>query len=89
MALGAPTSHVIRLVLARTSRLVAMGVLAGTGISLWASRFVAALIYGVEPRDPIVLAGSILMFAALAGLATWFPARRAARTDPAAVLRES
>jgi predicted permease len=88
MALGAPASRVVRLVLARTSLLIGIGVLVGAGISLWAAKFVAALIYGVAPRDPVVLAGSIVMFAAVAGVATWLPARRAARTDPSAVLRD-
>jgi ABC-type antimicrobial peptide transport system permease subunit len=68
--------------------LVSLGVLAGTAISLWASTLVAALIYGVEPRDPATFAASTIMLAVVAGLAAWLPARRAGRIDPAAVLRE-
>ena len=89
MALGAPAASAVRLVLARTSLLVSVGVGLGTAASLWASRFVTVLIYGIEPRDPVTLAGALFVLALVAVLAAWFPARRAARTDPAAVLRES
>ena len=65
------------------------GVGLGTAASLWTSRFVTVLIYGIEPRDPVTLAGALFVLALVAVLAAWFPARRAARTDPAAVLRES
>jgi ABC-type antimicrobial peptide transport system permease subunit len=88
MALGAPPTRVVRLVLARTTRLVAVGVVAGAGISWWASRFVATLIYGLEPRDLLTIAGSIAILATVAVLAAWWPARSAVRTDPAIVLRE-
>jgi predicted permease len=89
MALGAPAARVVRLVLGRTTRLVAVGVIAGAAISWWASRFVATLIYGLEPRDTLTLAGSIAVLAIVAVLAAWWPARSAVRTDPAVVLRES
>lgn len=89
MALGAPPSGVVRIVLARISRLVGVGVLVGVGASLWASRFVTPLIYGLEPRDPVTLIGAVLVLAVIAGLAAWLPARRAVGIDPAAVLRES
>jgi ABC-type antimicrobial peptide transport system permease subunit len=88
MALGAQATSAIRLVLARTSLLVGVGMLIGMAISLWASRFIRVLIYGLEPRDPITLAASLLTLVVVAIAAAWFPARRAARTDPAAVLRE-
>jgi len=89
MALGARAGSAVRLVLARTSVLVTAGAVVGTVTSLWASRFVKTLIYGIEPRDPMTLVGSLLVFGLVATVAAWFPARRAARTDPAAVLRES
>ena len=88
IALGASVLRAIRPVLARTAGLVCLGVVVGTAISLWASSLVAALIYGVEARDPATLAGSMVMLAVVAGLAAWLPARRAARIDPAVVLRE-
>jgi putative ABC transport system permease protein len=88
MALGARPAGVIRLVLARMSVLVCVGATLGVAVSLWASRFVAALIYGASPRDPITLVGAVTMLAAVGALASWLPAWRAATVDPASVLRE-
>jgi predicted permease len=87
MALGASPGSVVRLVIARIAGLVAMGMIAGAGLSLWAGRFVASLLYGLEPRDPITLGGAAVVLAAAAAAAGWLPARRAARIDPAGVLR--
>ena len=61
----------------------------GTGVSLWASRFVATLLYGLEPRDPATLVGAIVVLATVGALAGSLPAWRASRIDPAQVLRES
>jgi ABC-type lipoprotein release transport system permease subunit len=58
-------------------------------VSLWASKFVASLLYGLEPRDLPTLIGAAVTLGAVAALAAWLPARRAARIDPAQVLRES
>jgi predicted permease len=89
MALGASPAGVVRLVLARVSLLVGVGVLIGAGVSAWASTFVAALLYGLEPHDPATLAGSAAVLAAVGALAGWVPAHRASRIDPAEVLREA
>jgi putative ABC transport system permease protein len=89
MALGAAPASVIRLVLSRVTVLVALGVLVGAGVSLWASKFVASLLYGLEPRDPTTLIGAAVTLAAVGALAGWLPAWRASRIDPADVLRES
>ena len=89
MVLGAPATRVVRLVLARTAVLVAAGVLIGASVSMWATKFVASLIFGVDGRDPTTFGGSMLALGIVATLVTWLPARRAARTDPATVLRES
>src|SRR6185295_17874655 len=53
MALGAAPSGIVRLVLARVTLLVAFGVAVGAPVSVWAARFVASLLYGLEPRDPV------------------------------------
>jgi ABC-type antimicrobial peptide transport system permease subunit len=89
MALGATPGGVIRLVLSRVTLLVAVGVVVGASISLWASKFATALLYGLEPRDPATLVGAAVTLAAVGALAGWLPAYRAARIDPAEVLRES
>jgi ABC-type antimicrobial peptide transport system permease subunit len=88
MALGADPTRVVRLVLSRVTSLIGIGVLVGAGVSLWASTFVAALLYGLEPRDPVTLVGAAGMLAAVGAFAGWLPAWRASRIDPAEVLRE-
>jgi ABC-type antimicrobial peptide transport system permease subunit len=88
MALGAAPASVVRLVLTRVSILVGLGVLVGASVSIWASKFVAALLYGLEPRDPITLVLSAAVLATVGAVAGWVPAHRASRIDPAEVLRE-
>jgi len=89
LALGASPAGVVRLVLSRVALLVGIGVLAGAAVSLWTSRFVATLLYGLQPRDPITLAGATVTLAIVGLLAGWLPAWRASRIDPAQVLRDS
>ena len=89
MALGARSAAVVGLILRRVALWVAVGVAAGVMISLWASRYVASLLYGFEPRDPATLAGAALFLGLVASLAAWLPARRAAAVDPAGVLRDA
>jgi predicted permease len=88
MALGADAGTVVRLVLGRVAVLVGLGVVIGAAASLYVSRFVDALIFGLEPRDLTTLVGAAVVLAAVAALAAWLPARRAARIDPIEVLRE-
>jgi putative ABC transport system permease protein len=88
MALGASAGRVVQLVLARVALLVGLGVALGAAASLWASRYVESLLYGLQPRDPVTFIGAALVLAAIGALAAWMPARRATRIDPARVLRE-
>ncbi len=88
MALGAPASRVVRLVLARVAWLVAAACSIGAVISLSASTLIASLLYGLAPRDPSTLASAAVTLIAVAALAAWLPAYRASRIDPAQVLRE-
>jgi putative ABC transport system permease protein len=87
MALGADAARVVRLVLGRVAWLVGAGVAVGLVISLWASRFVSSLLYGLDARDTTTLTSAAAVLATVAALAAWLPARRAARIDPAEVLR--
>lgn len=87
MALGAAPAGGIRLMLARTAMLVAIGIAVGAGFSFWASTFAATLLFGLEPRDLPTLIGAAAVLAAVGALAAWLPARRASRLDPAEVLR--
>src|SRR5881396_398236 len=86
MAIGAAPARVVRLVLARVIVLLGLGVLIGTAASIWASRFIATLLYGLEPRDPATLISSAAVLATVGALAGSLPAYRASRVDPAEVL---
>jgi putative ABC transport system permease protein len=88
MALGASPGVVVRLVLSRAAALVWMGVTIGVVVSVWASRFVAALLYGLEPRDPLTLVGAVFLLTLVAACAAGLPAWRASRIDPAITLRD-
>jgi ABC-type antimicrobial peptide transport system permease subunit len=76
-------------VLSGTTGLVAIGIIAGGTLSLWASRFVGALLYQVEARDPVTLVSAAATLAAIGAIAAAIPAYRASRIDPATVLRDS
>ena len=88
MALGAGPLGIVRMVLRRVAMLVLAGLAIGVGISVWASKFVATLLYEMQPRDPQTFAAAAVVLACIAALAGWFPARRAAAIDPARVLRD-
>jgi predicted permease len=88
IALGAAPSSILRLVFARVGLLIAAGLTLGLAGSLWASRRVAALRVQLEPRDPVTFGVAAAVLVAVGVLAAWLPARRAARLDPVAVLRE-
>jgi ABC-type antimicrobial peptide transport system permease subunit len=89
MALGSTGAGVIRLVVARAAWLVVAGILIGVGVSAWASKFVATLLYGLDPRDLPTMVGAGVTLVIVGIVAAWLPALRASRLDPATVLRES
>jgi predicted permease len=89
MALGAHSSRVVALVMRRIAVPVALGLAAGAGLSVWASRYVTTLLYGLDARDPVTFTGAAAFLIAVSVFAAWVPARRAAHIDPARVLRES
>jgi ABC-type antimicrobial peptide transport system permease subunit len=67
---------------------LAFGSAAGLLLGLLASRVLAFIVYQATPRDPLVLAGVVLIMALLGLLATWIPAQRALSIDPMILLRE-
>jgi ABC-type antimicrobial peptide transport system permease subunit len=88
MALGARPAGIARLVFRRVGLLIATGLVMGLAGSWWAVRLIAPLLFQVEARDPITFSGTAAVLLAVGTLAAWVPASRAARLDPAAVLRE-
>ncbi|HEV2983245.1 MAG TPA: hypothetical protein VGX46_02610, partial [Vicinamibacterales bacterium] len=60
----------------------------GTGFGLSLSQFMATLLYGLPPHDPVTLLGASVILGAVGLLAGWIPAWRASRIDPAVTLRD-
>jgi hypothetical protein len=87
LALGASTIHVVRLVVGDGLRLVVVGVLFGSAVALFASRWVAALLFQESPSDPVVYTIVATVLLVVAVLATAGPAAGAARVDPNVALR--
>ncbi len=88
MALGASRGAVVRMILGETGRLAAVGLAIGWGLTYFATRAAASLIYGVTPGDPTAMAIASVGLIGLALFASFIPARRAAGIDPAAALRQ-
>ena len=65
-----------------------IGLVAGVGLALLLMRFMRALLYEVEPTDPVSVAGVVIVLALVAAVASWRPARRAMRVDPVSLLRQ-
>jgi putative ABC transport system permease protein len=87
MALGAAAGDVLGLVLRQAVRLSVVAVAAGLVGSAALARGLASFLYAVRPIDPVTFASVALLLVAVASLAAWVPARRAARVDPIAALR--
>ena len=87
MALGAPGTVVLRSVVGQGMALTGIGLVVGL-LGAWGlSRVLASLLYGVTATDPVTFGGTALLLGVVALMATWIPARRAARVDPVAALR--
>ncbi|HEY0154184.1 MAG TPA: ABC transporter permease [Longimicrobium sp.] len=87
MALGARTGQVLRMVVGQGLTIAAIGVGIGLAGALAVTRLMAGLLEGVSPSDPLTFALVALLLASVAVLASWLPARRAARVDPMIALR--
>jgi putative ABC transport system permease protein len=87
IALGAPPSAVAGMVTRQGLTLAVIGIGAGLAMIAIVARFLRSFLYGVSPADPITLGAATLLLGSIAALASWIPARRASRVDPAATLR--
>jgi putative ABC transport system permease protein len=87
MALGAAPLDIQRLILGRAVTIAAAGVMLGLGAAWFASRLLTTLLYEVEPNDPTVLSGIALILFVVTLVASYLPARRAARIDPLQTIR--
>lgn len=87
IAIGAQRAHVVRLVLAEATRLAGIGIAVGMIGAYWATSVLSTFLYGVTARDLGAFAGSAAALFAVAMIATYLPARRAARIDPMTALR--
>ena len=87
MALGAARATVLRGVVGQGMTLTGIGIVVGLLGGWGLSRVLASLLYGVTATDPLTFVGTAGLLAIVALLATWIPARRASRVDPAEALR--
>ena len=87
MALGATRVDVVRMILGESTVLVAAGIAVGIAVALASSCLIAALLFGLRPTDSATIATAVLVLVAVSAVASYLPARRAARVDPMVALR--
>ena len=88
LALGAAGADVLRLVLSQGMRLVGLGIGIGLASALVLSRVIKGMLFSVSAADPLTYVLISFLLVGVTLLATWVPARRATRVDPAIALRE-
>ena len=86
-AIGATRTQIVTLILKQGLIKTGLGLAIGLGGALALSRFLEKLLFDVKPIDPLVFAGVALLLLLVAVLASWLPARRAAKVDPMVALR--
>jgi putative ABC transport system permease protein len=87
MSLGAQRRHVLQLFLSQGMAVTSLGIIIGLGAAWAATRIMRSLLFSVSPTDPLVFLAVTLTFAVVALLASFFPARKAARLNPVIALR--
>jgi ABC-type antimicrobial peptide transport system permease subunit len=88
MALGARRSDVLTIVLGEAGALLTIGLAIGTAVSLSAAGSVRALVFGLEPHNPLIIGLACGLLAVTGIAASYLPARRAANLPPLLALRE-
>ena len=88
IALGAERKRVLQAALGRALKLLVFGSAVGLLLGILASRVLAFIVYQAPSRDPLVLAGVVLVMLLLGLVATWIPAQRALSLDPLRPLRD-
>ncbi|MFN2444698.1 MAG: ABC transporter permease [Vicinamibacterales bacterium] len=88
MAVGASPRRILRFVIGHGLRLSAAGIALGVIAALLLTRGMTTMLVGVRPADPLTFAAMGVVFLVIAAFSSWLPARRAARLDPTAALRE-
>jgi predicted permease len=88
MALGAQSRDVIRQVMREALSLVSLGLIIGLVLSLATTRLLSNMLFGLTAADPLTIALSTLLLLAVAAVAGYLPARRAARVEPLVALRQ-
>lgn len=88
MALGATAANLLASVLRRACVLAGSGAVLGVALSFPAGRLISGMLYGVSPYDPAIATLSVVIVLTVALAAGFYPAWKAARVDPAAVLRQ-
>jgi ABC-type antimicrobial peptide transport system permease subunit len=87
IALGATPAAIVRMLTTQGVLVTGIGVGGGLALFVFVARALRSLLFGVAPTDPVTLAGASALLVAIAALASWLPARRTSRVDPADVLR--
>jgi ABC-type antimicrobial peptide transport system permease subunit len=87
IALGARAGQVRWLVIQQGVKLAVIGLSVGLVVALFATRGMSKLLFGVAPNDPVTLIAVVVGLAMTSALASWLPAVRASRADPAVALR--
>ncbi|HEY8256068.1 MAG TPA: ABC transporter permease [Gemmatimonadales bacterium] len=87
IALGAVPREILRMIAGQGAAIAGAGILLGSIGSFIAARWIAGMLYGVQPTDPLTFAGTAAALAAVAAIATLVPAVRATRVDPIDTLR--
>ena len=87
MALGAEARDILRTATRPAVTIIALGIVCGIAGAMYLTRFIKASLYGVSPLDPVAFVTAAVLLGAAVLLASWIPARRAAKVDPMVALR--